>query len=270
MDGGRLCELGLPRSTGLPGGAVLLLRGKPAEVTGEMPAFRYPEILKYKGAPVFVGREDGSAAVVQNLGGGGGGGGKEGGPHLLVGEEGGRVVWYHRADLSTDSVERFAAAEDTGAGTDGGGAATSALKREEALAAVPGTARTLPEAERAAESGVGLAGSCKKSTGDGDGDEEEEEEEEDGDENVGGEGRAKVKRAKKKRQSPGWGAGGGERGGGGDGGEGMGVASVCVVAAGAALVGAAAGSHWRVFSGIMRGRLASRGFATARPMDRAV
>jgi hypothetical protein len=77
------------------GGAVLLLRGKAAEVTGEMPAFRYPEILKYKGAPVFVGREDGSAAVTA-LGGGG--------PHLLVGEEGGRVVWYHRADLSTDSV----------------------------------------------------------------------------------------------------------------------------------------------------------------------
>jgi hypothetical protein len=40
-----------------------------------MPAFRYPEILKFKGAPVFVGREDGSATTT-GLGGGG--------PHLLV------------------------------------------------------------------------------------------------------------------------------------------------------------------------------------------
>ena len=267
-------EMGLPRSTGLPGGAVLLLRGKAAEATGEMPAFKYPEIIKYKGAPVFVGREDGSATVVKGGFGGGGTGTGGAGPHLLVGEEGGRVVWYHRADLSTDSVQRFAAGEETGTAAGGGGGATAPLEREEALAPVPGTVRSIPEGDRAAETGVALGGggACGKAGlggggggGDDGGDDEDEEFEEEG----GGGARARVK--KMKRRAPG---STNKRGGSGDGGGGDGALfdgpGVFIVALVAATVGGAVGSHWRAFAGVMRGRLASRGFATARPMDRAV
>lgn len=230
-------EMGLPRSTGLPGGAVLLLRGRSPEVVGEMPSFRYPEILKYKGAPVFVGREDG-AATVTSLGGRG--------PHLLVGEEGGRVVWYHRADLSTDSTERFAAGEAPRGETERDRKGTAPLERHEALAAVPGTARSLPAAERMAETGSGLGACVGSNPTGGEGGEEVEE--------VGasmGDGRREKRR-------------------GGGVGDGLSHAAVVVVAVGAAAAGAGVGSHWRIFAGVMRGRLASRGFATARPMDRAV
>jgi hypothetical protein len=36
-------EMGLPRSLGLPGGAVLFLKGK-REAAGELPRFKYPEV----------------------------------------------------------------------------------------------------------------------------------------------------------------------------------------------------------------------------------
>ena len=67
-------------------------------------------------------------------------------------------MWYHRADLSTDSVERFAAAEaetlDGGAG--GGERARAALGRAAALEPVPGTARSVPQGDRLAEAGTAL------------------------------------------------------------------------------------------------------------------
>lgn len=247
-------EMGLPRSTGLPGGAVLLLRGRAAEVTGEMPTFRYPEIVKYKGAPVFVGREDG-AATTTDLGGRG--------PHLLVGEEGGRVVWYHRSELSTDTVERFAAAEAGGGGGSGSGSGRSAilaLGREGALATVPGTARSLSEGDRTAATGDGLHNSQDhvwSGSGGGGGE---------GDAN-GGSNVPVGAQSKHAGKRSGGGSNGGDAGNNASG-EGFGNAAVLVVAFVATAVGGVVGSHWQAFAGVMRGRLASRGFATARPTDR--
>lgn len=61
-------EMGLPRSLGLPGGAVLFLKGK-KEVAGELPQFKFPEVLHHAGAPLFIGREDGAFALVHGMGG---------------------------------------------------------------------------------------------------------------------------------------------------------------------------------------------------------
>ena len=55
--------MGLPRSLGLPGAAILFMKGK-REAAGELPRFKYPEVLHYEGAPIFIGREDGAFAVV--------------------------------------------------------------------------------------------------------------------------------------------------------------------------------------------------------------
>ncbi|KAK3288597.1 hypothetical protein CYMTET_3933 [Cymbomonas tetramitiformis] len=91
-------EMGLPRSLGLPGGAILFLKGK-REAAGELPKFKFPEVLHYNGAPIFIGREDGGFAVVHF--------GEAPGPHIVVGEEGGHFVFYDRARMSCDSVNRF-------------------------------------------------------------------------------------------------------------------------------------------------------------------
>ena len=61
-------EMGLPRSLGLPGGAVLFLKGK-KEAAGELPQFKFPEVLHHAGAPLFIGREDGAFALVHGMGG---------------------------------------------------------------------------------------------------------------------------------------------------------------------------------------------------------
>eukprot|EP00959_Pyramimonas_sp_CCMP1952_P161893 3384971-Pyramimonas_sp.AAC.1 len=90
--------MGLPRSLGLPGGAVLFLKGK-REAAGELPRFKYPEVMHFDGAPLFIGREDGAFAVVEF--------GEDKGPHLLVAEEGGHFVYYNRKRLSCDSVNKF-------------------------------------------------------------------------------------------------------------------------------------------------------------------
>ena len=89
---------GLPQSLGLPGGAVLFLRGKKSGSRGP-PAFHPPEIVHHNGNPLFIGREDGSVAVTTL--------GNSTGPHLLVGEEGGRIVFYDRMHLSCRTYNRF-------------------------------------------------------------------------------------------------------------------------------------------------------------------
>jgi len=91
-------EMGLPRSLGLPGGAILFLKGK-REAAGELPRFKYPEVLHYEGAPIFIGREDGAFTVVSF--------GKTQGPHIMVAEEGGHIVYYERSHMSCDSVNKF-------------------------------------------------------------------------------------------------------------------------------------------------------------------
>jgi len=57
-------------------------------------------VVHFDGHPLFIGRSDGSVAVTTSLG-------NSTGPHLLVGEEGGRLVFYDRAHLSCRTYRRF-------------------------------------------------------------------------------------------------------------------------------------------------------------------
>ncbi len=89
---------GIPQALGLPGGAVLFMKGKRSQSRG-IPTFFPPEVIHHDGHPLFIGREDGSVAVTSV--------GNSTGPHLLVGEEGGRLVFYDRKHLSCKTYNRF-------------------------------------------------------------------------------------------------------------------------------------------------------------------
>eukprot|EP00899_Mesostigma_viride_P020956 jgi/Mesvir1/28862/Mv09985-RA.3 len=91
-------ESGLPSSIGVPGGVVLLMRGK-KEAGMDLPHFKSPELLQHQGTPIITGREDGSAIPVRF--------GPGRGPHILVAEESGRFVIYYRKYLSSDASNRF-------------------------------------------------------------------------------------------------------------------------------------------------------------------
>ncbi|MGC3970509.1 MAG: VCBS repeat-containing protein [Pirellulales bacterium] len=82
-------KAGLPQSRGLPGATVLWLRNTG---TNAAPKFAFPRSLQFKGAPVYFGQHECSLALT-DLGG-------PGGPHLLVGDEEGRVYFFHRGDIS--------------------------------------------------------------------------------------------------------------------------------------------------------------------------
>lgn len=81
-------EMGLPRSKGLPGAAVLWLRNTG---TNEAPKFAFPLLLHVNGKPAYFGQHECSAAVT-DLGGDG--------PNLVVGDEEGRVHLFRRATIS--------------------------------------------------------------------------------------------------------------------------------------------------------------------------
>lgn len=80
---------GLPQSLGLPGAAVLWLRNTG---TNAEPRFAFPRVLQFRGKPVYFGQHECSVALT-DLGG-------PGGPHLLVGDEEGRIHFFARQDLS--------------------------------------------------------------------------------------------------------------------------------------------------------------------------
>lgn len=82
-------EKGLPQSLGLPGSAVLFLRNTG---TNAAPVFQFPKLMAFHGDPLFLGQHACGPAIADF-------GGPEG-PDLIVGEEGGRFLYYHRADLS--------------------------------------------------------------------------------------------------------------------------------------------------------------------------
>ena len=89
---------GLPSALGLPGGAILFMKGKRSG-SGGLPRFASPEVMHNDGHPIFIGREDGSVTTTHM------GGSK--GPHIVVGEEGGRIVFYHRSHLSCKTYNKF-------------------------------------------------------------------------------------------------------------------------------------------------------------------
>jgi hypothetical protein len=81
-------ETGLPQSLGLPGSAILFLRNAGSL---EKPIFAFPEILKFKGEPIFLGQHACAPTLAYF---------SEAGPDLIVGEEGGRLLYFKREDLS--------------------------------------------------------------------------------------------------------------------------------------------------------------------------
>lgn len=81
-------ETGLPQSLGLPGAAVLWLRNTG---TNPEPKFAWPRLLQVRGQPVYFGQHACSLALT-DLGG-------AGGPHLLVGDEEGRIHFFAREDI---------------------------------------------------------------------------------------------------------------------------------------------------------------------------
>jgi len=81
-------QTGLPQSLGLPGAAVLWLRNTG---TNDEPKFAFPRVLHFRGQPIFFGQHACSLALT-DLGG-------PGGPHLLVGDEEGRVHFFAREDI---------------------------------------------------------------------------------------------------------------------------------------------------------------------------
>jgi hypothetical protein len=80
---------GLPQSRGLPGATVLWLRNTGSNTAR---AFAFPRSLQIKGDPVYFGQHECSLALT-DLGG-------PGGPHLLVGDEEGRIHYFQRQDIS--------------------------------------------------------------------------------------------------------------------------------------------------------------------------
>ena len=111
-------ETGLPQSLGLPGAAVLFLRNVG---TNEAPVFAYPELMKHKGEPIFLGQHACGPAPADF--------GKAIDPDLIVAEECGpvHVLQPGRRDAVISVFSRSPAV---------GGACPSA--------ATPGTAATLP------------------------------------------------------------------------------------------------------------------------------
>jgi len=82
-------QTGLPQSLGLPGAAVMWLRNSG---TNAEPKFAFPRLLHFRGAPIFFGQHACSFALT-DLGG-------PGGPHILVGDEEGRIHFFAREDIS--------------------------------------------------------------------------------------------------------------------------------------------------------------------------
>lgn len=82
-------ERGLPRTLGLPGAAVLWLRNAG---TNEDPVFEFPKVMHFRGEPRFFNQHACSPAI-------GDFGGPDG-PHLLVGDEEGRIHFFDRRDVS--------------------------------------------------------------------------------------------------------------------------------------------------------------------------
>eukprot|EP00873_Tetraselmis_striata_P017025 jgi/Tetstr1/437289/TSEL_002773.t1 len=97
-------DLGLPSSQGFPSSVILFLRGVKQEA-GKMPVFKYPEVMHFDGVPIAIGAQDGAVTPITGIG-------KTVGPHLLVGEESGRLILYERSRLSCESYNRFPTMKD--------------------------------------------------------------------------------------------------------------------------------------------------------------
>ena len=80
---------GLPQSLGRPGAAVLFVKNVGTE---SAPVFAYPKILAYRGEPMYFGGHACGPALADF--------GDPEGPGLIIGEEGGRFLYFRRSDLT--------------------------------------------------------------------------------------------------------------------------------------------------------------------------
>ena len=103
-------ENGLPLHAGHYQAALLLLKGS-SHVKGDTESdvntvrFNFPEIVEYKGEPMYVGKSQGSVVATSVIG----TSSKTASlPNLMVVCDAGRVYWYDRKDLSTRSIKSFA------------------------------------------------------------------------------------------------------------------------------------------------------------------
>ena len=114
-------ENGLPLHEGHYQAALLFLKGKSINITSngddflDSVRFEFPEIVKYKGKPMYVGKMQGSVVATNVIGttvtddSSISAGGL---PHLMVVCDAGRVYWYDRKDLSTLSIPSFRMSKD--------------------------------------------------------------------------------------------------------------------------------------------------------------
>jgi len=104
-------ERGLPLHVGHYQAALLFLKGK-SDVKGDTESdintvrFKFPEIVEYKGEPMYVGKLQGSVVATSAIG---TSSSETFGslPNLMVVCDAGRVYWYDRKDLSTRSIKTF-------------------------------------------------------------------------------------------------------------------------------------------------------------------
>jgi hypothetical protein len=104
-------ERGLPLHVGHYQAALLFLKGK-SDVKGDTESdintvrFKFPEIVQYKGEPMYVGKLQGSVVATSAIG---TSSSETFGslPNLMVVCDAGRVYWYDRKDLSTRSIKTF-------------------------------------------------------------------------------------------------------------------------------------------------------------------
>jgi len=92
---------GLPQSLGLPGSVVLFMRNVG---TNKKPVLAPPALIKFRGSPIFLNHHACGPAVAEF---------KPGSPDLIVGEQGGRFMYYNRSDLSFDPLIPMANSSDT-------------------------------------------------------------------------------------------------------------------------------------------------------------
>jgi hypothetical protein len=87
-------EAGLPQALGLPGSAVILLRNTGA---ADQPVFAYPEILHFRGDPIYFGQHACGPTPAPL--------GTDTSPGLVVGVETGRLVFFDRTDINFARVD---------------------------------------------------------------------------------------------------------------------------------------------------------------------
>jgi hypothetical protein len=88
-------ERGLPQSLGLPGSSVLFMRNVGSN---RKPVFAFPQLMAFRGEPIYLDQHACGPAITSF--------GGPGGPHLIVGYEDGRILFFNRKDLSTITPKR--------------------------------------------------------------------------------------------------------------------------------------------------------------------